>query len=117
MKVNSSKTAMLCLNDATSYKASAHIYYSTRGEVRSGETLKVLGFHFSARPTVHAHVDALRKRFRGKFWIFFHLRKAGFTDKELARVYRTILLPIADYYAAVYHPMLNDKQDQIIGRL
>ena len=27
------------------------------------------------------------------------------------------MLPIADYCAAVYHPLLNDEQDQIIERL
>ena len=117
MKVNSAKTAMLCLSDATSYSASAHIYSSDGNEIRSGDTLKVLGFHFSSRPTVHAHVEALRKRFRRKYWIFYHLRKAGFTEEELARVYRTILLPIADYCAAVYHSLLNDEQDQVIERL
>ena len=62
-------------------------------------------------------MEALRKRFRRQYWVLFHLRKAGFTNKELAKVYRTILLPIVDYCAAVYHPMLNDEQDQIIERL
>ena len=85
--------------------------------VCSGDSLKVLGFHFSRRPTVHAHVEALRKRFRRQYWILFHLRKAGFSEEELSKVYRTIILPTADYCAAVYHPMLNDEQDQVVERL
>ena len=49
--------------------------------------------------------------------MLYHLRKAGFKEHELAKVYRTIILPIADYCAAVYHSLLTDEQDQIIERL
>ena len=108
---------MICLSDATSYKAQAHITSSDGDTIRSGDSLKVLGFHFSSKPTVHAHVEALRKRFRRQYWCLFHLRKVGFSDEELAKVYRTLILPLADYCAAVYHPLLNDEQDQIVERL
>ena len=117
MKVNSSKTAMLCISGAQSYKANAYIYDAAGEKIESGESMKFLGFHFSRRPGVHAHVEALRKRFRRQYWVLFHLRRSGFREKELARVYRTILLPMADYCAAVYHPMLNDEQDQVVERL
>ena len=62
-------------------------------------------------------MKALCKWFCRQYWCLFRLRKAGFSDSELARVYRTILLPIVDYCAAVYHPMLTNKQDQIVERL
>ena len=117
MKVNASKTAMLYMSGAMSYKGDAYIYDSAGKNIESGESLKVLGFHFSRRPGVHAHVEALCKRFRRKYWVLYHLRKAGFTDDELARVYRTCLLPVADYCQVVYHPGLTDEQDQAIERL
>ena len=54
---------------------------------------------------------------RRKFWVLYHLRRAGFTEKELAKVYRTCLLPVLDYCSVVYHPFLTDEQDQAIERL
>ena len=38
-------------------------------------------------------------------------------EAELATVYRTVVRPILDYCAVVYHPMLTDEQDQIVERL
>ena len=114
MRGNSGKTAMLCISDAMSYDAGAHIFSQGDVEIRSGPTLRVLGFHFSARPTMHAHVEAIRKCVRQRYWCLYHLRKAGFTDDELAKVYRTVILPIFDYCTPVYHSFLTEEQDQII---
>ena len=63
------------------------------------------------------HVDALCRRMRGKYWVLYHLKKAGFSDEELCRVYRTCLLPVLDYCCVVYHSLLTDEQDQRIERL
>ena len=44
-------------------------------------------------------------------------RQAGFTDTELVKVYKTILRPVADYMAVVYHSMMTDEQDEMVERL
>ena len=77
----------------------------------------MLGFNLSSRPGVHAHVEALKKRFRKRYWCLYHLRKAGFLDGDLAKVYRSVILPIADYCSPGYHSLLTDEQDQAIERL
>ena len=79
--------------------------------------MKVLGFHLSRKPTAHAHVEAVRRKFRRQYWTLFSLLRAGFTQDELSKVYRTSILPIADYCQVVYHSILTDEQDQIIERL
>ena len=117
MKVNSSKTAMLCISDTMSYEAKAFIEDEEGQSIATGDTMKVLGFHFSRRPTMHGHVDAIRKRFRRKYWSLYHSRNAGFTEDELAKVYRTVILSVADYCSVVYHSMITDEQDQILERL
>ena len=103
---------MVAISDAMSYKAEAFILDSGLEKVQTGPSMKVLGFHFSDKPTMHAHVNALIKRFRRQYWTIFHLKKAGFTEDELAKVYRTVILPLADYWQVVYHSMLTDEQDQ-----
>ena len=41
----------------------------------------------------------------------------GFLEGELAKVYRTIILPVLNYSTVVYHSQLIYEQDQIIKRL
>ena len=54
---------------------------------------------------------------RKQYWALYHLRRAGFSDMELAKVYRTCILPTADYCSVVYHAGLTDEQDQDVERL
>ena len=117
MVVNSKKTKVLCISDAQTYKAKAHLLDSDGNRIDSGDHLKVLGFHLDSRPSVHAHIRALKVRMRDTVWILRHLRIAGFSEPELATVYRTVILPVLDYCAVVYHPMLNDEQDQAVERM
>ena len=51
-----------------------------------------------------------------RYWILSHLRRFGFNQDELVKVYKTVVRPIADYCSVVYHPMLNDEQDEALDR-
>ena len=117
MKFNGSKTAMICMSGAQSYNARFQILGADGQTIQSRDRMKVLGFHFSGRPTVHAHVDTLCRGMRRRFWVLYHLKKAGFSEEELARVYRICILPVVDYCSVVYHSLLTDLQDQQIERL
>ena len=79
--------------------------------------MKVLGFHFDSRPTCHAHIEVLKARMRETTWVIRHLKLSGFSEKELATVYKTVVRPVLDYRCVVYHPMLTDEQDQIVERM
>ena len=107
MVVNKKKTKVLCISDSQTYKAKAHILDPDGNRLESGDHLKVLGFHMDSRPSVHAHVQALRIRMRDTMWVLRHLKIAGFSEPELATVYRTVVRPVLDYCAVVYHSMLN----------
>ena len=61
--------------------------------------MKILGFHMSGRPNVSAHVEAIRKRFRQRYWILFHLKRFGFN----------IIRPVANYCCVVYNLLLTDE--------
>ena len=76
--------------------------------------MKVLGFNFSSKPTVTAHVELLRRRFRRRFWILLHLKNFGFNQMELSKVYRTIVRPVADHCSVVYHSLLTDWQEEVL---
>ena len=107
MVVNNGKTKILCISDAMRYTAQGSFKDSDGVEMVSGSILKVLGFHMDTRPSCHAHVEALKRRVREVTWVLRHLRHAGFREDMLARVYKTIIRPVLDYCAVVYHPMLT----------
>ena len=117
MVVNTGKTKLLCISDAMNYVTQGSFKESEGVEMVSGGTMKVLGFHTDSRPSCHAHVEALRKRVREVTWVLRHLRHAGFTETELARVYKTVVRPVLEYCCVVYHPILTDEQDQVVKRL
>ena len=116
MKVNTAKTNLMVVSDAQTFTPLAEIEDSEGNSIRSTGTMKVLGFHMSDRPTVAAHVEALRKRLRQRYWILFHLKRYGFSQQELCNVYRNVIRPIADYCCVVYHSMLTDEQDEVLDR-
>ena len=119
MRVNTGKTKMLCISDAMSYVPGSFINTSNGKRIAGGgreDSMKLLGFRVSNRPGVAAHVDALKKKFRQRFWVIIHLRTFSFTEQGLVKVYKTVVCPVADYCAPVYHSQLTDEQDGILER-
>ena len=112
MVVNAGKTGLLCISDSLNYLPEVFIDCSDGVRIYSGTSMKVLGFEFSNRPTVSAHVQMVCKKLRRKYWVLYHLGRLGFDKKELVKVYRSSILPIADYCCVVYHSMLTDEQDE-----
>ena len=117
MKVNKGKTSVLCVSDALKFHPEAFFEDTDGTRLSSGGHMKMLGFHMSSRPTVHAHIEVIRRRFRSRLWVLRHLRAAGFTQEELVKVYKSIIRPIPDYLAVVYHSMMTDEMDEILERL
>ena len=117
MKVNTLKTNLLCVSDAVSFAPVAFI--EAGGEVLEsspGQRLKVLGFTLGDRPSVKPHVQTIIKKFRQRYWTLFNLKKHGFSNDELVTVYKTMILPLADYCDVVYHSLLTDEMDEELDR-
>ena len=114
MRVNSSKTNVLCISDALSYSPMTFIVDSAGEKIESKDSLCVLGFHFSDKPTVQLHVEETVKKMRQRSWFLRNLARAGFNTPELVEVYRSVILPIADYCAPAYHSMTTDANDQML---
>ena len=84
---------------------------------RSVDNLKVLGFHIDSRPSCHTHLEALRIRIRDVSWVLWYLKHVGFNQYKLAEIYWTVVRPVLNYCAVVYHPLMNDKQDYMVERM
>ena len=83
---------------------------------KPGDRLKVLGFVFGDKPSVRPHVESVIKKFRQRYWTLYNLKKNGFTTEELITVYRTMILPVADYCDIVYHSLMTDELDEELER-
>ena len=108
---------MICISDSLNFKTYAYILDKDGHRIELSEFLKVLGWHFSARPTVSAHLEVLTRRFRQRYLTLRHLKHNGFNDDDLVKVYKTIVRPVAEYMMEVFHSMLNDYQDELLERL
>ena len=117
MQVNTKKTGMVCILDSLNYKTAAYIEDRDGVWVESGDKLKILGCHFSDCSNVGAYVDALKKRFGERYWVLRHLRRNGFSEEDLLKVYTSMVRPVAGCMQEVYHSMLTDPQDESIKRL
>ena len=117
MVVNSSKTAMVCISDASAYEADAFILDEDQERIGCKQNFKALGLHFSSRPDMWEQVKAIQKNMRKRLWMLRNLKKSGFSQDELVKVYKTMIRPVADYGAVVYHSSLNDHQDELLENL
>ena len=117
MVVNAKKTTMVCVSDASSFRADAFIYDADQDRLGCQDSFKALGMWFSNKPDVSAQVEAVRRGVRSRLWTLRNLKNSGFTEEELVRVYTTMIRPVADYAAVVYHSSLSDEQDELLENL
>ena len=117
MRVNAAKTNMLCVSDALNFRAQCFIEDREGTRITSAKKMKLLGWHFSDKPTPAAYIEVLKRRFRERYWTLRHLKHNGFTEGDLVRVYTSIIRPVADYMMEIYHSMATDRQDEEIERL
>lgn len=115
--VNTNKTTLLTISGARSYQAKSHIYDADNNRVDSKPTLKILGFIFNETGTVADQIEALTKKFNMRTWTLRELSKNGFSETECLKVYTTMLRPIIEYSAVVYHSMLSKEQAEQLEKL
>lgn len=89
MAVNTEKTAMICVSDASSYTADAFIHDADGVRIGCQETIKALGMIFSNKPDMAAQVQSIKKKFRSRLWKLRNLKLSGFNTEELLTVYKT----------------------------
>ena len=100
-----------------SFEAEATFLSEHGLELKSSDGLKLLGFRFGHRPTCHEQVEAMRKSFRGRYWLLIHIKQQHYSKEELLKAYITLIRPIAEYCGVVLHSMLTDKQDEEVEQL
>jgi hypothetical protein len=118
MKVNIAKTQMLLVSSATSYEPRVFIETSDGTVVESTrERIRILGFYLDGTPTMAAQVDEITKKVRRRLWVLRHLKSYGFNERELVKVYCSVIRPCIEYCSVVYHSMLTQEQEEALEHL
>ena len=110
-------TTLVCFSDALSYQADAYIENGDDQVIRGAPEMKALGVRFSNRPDWSRHVAWIRTSFRARLWILRNLKRSGFSTEELLTVYKSMLRPVVEYAAVVFHSGQTNEQDEWLKRL
>ena len=109
MCINPTKTQLLCIS--ADIDCNTESYLDIAGKrVRSEEEMKILGFWFDGRPSVHCHVEKLLDKARGRLWFLRKVKRSGLKSEDLLKTYLTMIRPILDYTAPTYHTQLSKQQ-------
>ena len=79
--------------------------------------MKVLGFLFSSDADMSAHIEDIKRKFRARIWSLRHLGHVGFSESDLLKVYKSVILPVHDYCSCVYNSSLTQTQSNALERL
>ena len=117
MKVHGGKTQTMCIAETKQYVPRAHFFDLDGNRISTTSKMKILGFHFSADPDMAEHVRSIKKKFTARIWSLRHLGHRGFTELDLVRVYRSVILPVHDYCSCVFNSSLTQTQAAVLERL
>ena len=118
MRVNVSKTQLLCISPGNGCITSATIKPGASATwIESGQRMKLVGFTFGPTPSTGYHVDAIREDYRAKVWMLFHLHESGIRGDNLFKLYCSYIRSRIEYMSAVYHSMLLAGQAEALERL
>ena len=111
---------MVCVSSANSMTVSTFIRESRETnptKIHSSNSMKILGFYFSSKPSVELHIATLQKKFRQRLWLLRNLKHAKADKKDLLDSYLCFIRPVADYCTNVYHTMMTGGMTDALEKL
>ena len=109
MRVNCSKTQMLCISPDNGCDSSTRIQVSGQ-DIESVDSVKLLGFCLGSRPDMSHQVAFIKKKFRMKLWSLIHLKSAGIVGRHLFDLYACFVRPVIETNSVIYHSLLTREQ-------
>lgn len=116
MVINKKKTQLLTISPPNGCNTTAMIRVGEH-EVVSQKEMKLVGFMFCDKPDASGHVAQIREKFKVRIWMMYHLRRAGFKERQLYRLYCCYLRTVIEHCAVVYHSLLSAGQREDLERI
>ena len=64
-----------------------------------------------------AQVEDIKRKFRARIRSLRHLGHVGFSESDLLRAYKSVILPVHDYCSCVYNSSLTQTKSNVLERL
>ena len=113
LRLNPLKTQLLCFSGSKNSTVTCQAVVDGK-MLTSGEELKILGFMFGNRPTVHRHIEYTHQKFTRSVWTIRHLKKANLKPNLIVAAYCSLLRPILEFSSNIYGPMLTTSLSEKI---
>ena len=117
MKINRKKTQLLAISPNNGCRTDSSLAVGDGVIVESQPEMRLVGFNFGTAPNASSHVATIREKFRLKIWMLYHLRRAGFKDRTLYRLYCCYLRTVIEYCSVVYHSLLTKAHAEDLERI
>ena len=116
MKVNASKTQLLCISPMGEVEQTSYIVANGE-EITSGSSLKILGFYFGRRPNADEHMKSIVRKFYTRIWTIVHLMKSGLPNLDVLAMFESMVRPVMEFAAPAFHSLLTKTQAGELERL
>ena len=116
MKVNDSKTNIMCVSAANSFEAKAILKLRNGSTINSVTSMKMLGCIIESDCGQAGNVALMCSKLRSRTWALPTLKKCGFTCLELVKIYCSMMRPTIEYCSPAWGSMLTGEQVMQIER-
>ena len=74
----------------------------------------IVGFTFSEKPTVEAHVENLVRKANKRYYAMIRHKKAGLPQDKLLCLYNSVIRSVLEFASVVYHSLLTKKMANLL---
>jgi len=109
MAVNFTKTKEMVIGPVALSSNFPFIHWA-EGEIERVSSFKLLGLHLDADFSWDSHVEAVASKATKRLYFLKQLKRAGVPHAQLLHFYLTVIRPVLEYAAPVWHHSLNKSQ-------
>jgi len=90
------------------------LIHTSTGHIERVNSTKLLGLYLDSNLTWHTHIDTMLSKSTQRLYFLKQLSRAGVPQTQLRHFYLTVIRPVLEYAAPVWHHLITKMQaDQI----
>jgi len=110
MEINTSKTKEIVLGRPAS--TNLPLLTISSQTIERVTSYKLLGLHIDSSLTWSIHIDHIIKKATTRLYFLKQLKRAGLSNRHLLHFYATVIRPVLEYCAPVWHYALTKAQSE-----
>jgi len=115
MQVNSTKTKEMIIGPLA--KTNLPLLTTPLGTIERVSSFKLLGVHIDSSLSWSTHVNSILKKATSRLYFLKQLKRAGLSSNHLLHYYTSVIRPVLEYSAPVWHYALTKEQTYQIERI